>query len=408
MFLQVACDQKTGRVSEIDLIFKEDLKSLYPELQHTITRYSANQSRQASIASVKRQSLLADSADGSAGKPSWHEAELPGSATKWPVGLYPHVDVIIDSLPSGTAFMKLNQTLRALHISNAMLSSATLPAAWGQFEGLRELTLNGLDLKGTLPASWAGMINMTQLLLGDNPKLSGSLPPEWGAMEQLKLLDLSLNYESDIKSGISGILPPFWSKMVKLETLDLWRTSVDGPLPPSWAAMKHLQVLSLSDTGISGSLPSAWSSLARLRSVRLARTMIGGSLPSSWGSLRSLVMLDLRGTHVVEPVPTSWHSFCNRNGTRIWDESLLAYTWPKPLQYGKVAHVFFPWTGPNNTLWQINHNPGSMANACHGLAMANRVWNLGVALVMFVVCTLLVFRFRSKVFRSLRLHRRFD
>ena len=404
MFLQVACDQKTGRVSEIDLIFKEDLKSLYPELQHIITQHSANQSQQASIASVKRQLLLADSADGSAGKPSWHEAELPGSATKWPVGLYPHDELIIDSLPSGTAFMKLNQTLRALHISNAVLSSPTLPAAWDQFEGLRELTLNGLDLEGTLPASWAGMINMTQLLLGDNPKLSGSLPPEWGAMEQLKLLDLSLNYESDLKSGISGILPPSWSRMVKLETLDLWRTSVDGPLPPSWAAMKHLQVLSLSDTGISGSLPKAWSGLVRLKSVRLARTMIGGSLPSSWGSLRSLVMLDLRGTHVVEPVPTSWHSFCNKNGTRVWDQSLLAYTWPKPLQYGKVAHVFFPWTGPNNTLWQINHNPGSMANACHGLAMANRVWNLGLALMGFVVFTSLAFRFRSKVFQKLRLH----
>lgn len=407
-FAKVACNQKTGRVSEIDLIFREDLKSLYPELQHIITQYTANQSQQASIASVKRQSLLADSAVGPAGKPLWHEAELPGSATRWPVGLYPHADLIIDSLPSGAAFMKLNQTLRALHISNAVLSNATLPAAWGHFEGLRELTLNGLDLEGTLPASWAGMINMTQLLLGDNPKLSGSLPPEWGAMEQLKLLDLSLNYESDSQSSISGILPPFWSKLVKLETLDLWRTSVDGPLPPSWAAMKHLQVLSLSDTGISGSLPSAWSGLAQLRSVRLARTMIGGSLPSSWGSLRSLVMLDLRGTHVVEPVPTSWHSFCNRNGTRVWDQSLLAYTWPKPLQYGKVAHVFFPWTGPNNTLWQINHNPGSMANACHGLAMANRVWNLGLALVIFVACALLAVRFRSKVFQSLRLHRRFD
>ena len=408
MLLQVACNQKTGRVSEIDLIFKEDLKSLYPELQHIITPYTANQSQQASIASVKRRSLLADSADGPAGKPSWHEAELPGSATRWPVGLYPHADLIIDSLPSGTAFMKLNQTLRALHISNAVLSNRTLPAGWGQFEALRELTLNGLDLEGTLPASWAGMINMTQLLLGDNPKLSGSLPPEWGAMEQLKLLDLSLNYESDIKSGISGILPPFWSKMVKLETLDLWRTSVDGPLPPSWAAMKHLQVLSLSDTGISGSLPSAWSGLAKLKSVRLANTMIGGSLPSSWGSLRSLAMLDLRGTNVVEPVPTSWHSFCNRNGTRVWDESMMAYTWPKPLQYGKVAHVLFPWTGPNGTLWQINHNPGSKANACHGLAMANRVWNLGLALLILVVFTLLAFRYRSKIFQNLRLHPRFD
>ena len=405
MHLQVACNQRTGRVSEIDLIFKEDLESLYPELQGIIAQHAADS---VNIATVKRQSLLAESADGPAGKPSWHEPDLPGSATKWPLGLYPHTDIIIDSLPTGSAFMKLNQTLRALHISNAVITDPTLPAAWGQFEGLRELTLNGLDLAGTLPAAWAGMINMTQLLLGDNPKLSGGLPSEWASMDQLKLLDLSLNYENEDRSSVSGTLPQSWSKMAKLETLDLWRTSVVGHLPPSWAALKHLQVLSLSDTGVSGSLPSAWSRLPKLRSVHLANTLVGGSLPSSWGSLQSLVMLDLRGTNVLEPVPTSWHSFCRKNGTRVWDQSLLQYTWPKALQYGKVAHVLFPWTGPNSTLWQINHNSGSMANACHGLAMANRVWNLGLALVLLVALTLLAFRYRSRVSRAFSLHPRFD
>lgn len=405
-FAKVACNQKTGRVSEIDLISKENLQLLYPELRNIIMNHSASQG----IASVKHQShkLLAESAEDTATKPSWHEPDLPGSATHWPSGLYPHDDIIIDRLPSGSAFMKLNQTLRALHISNAAITNKTLPNCWGQFEGLRELTLNGLNLEGTLPAAWAGMINMTQLLLGDNPSLSGSLPPEWRAMQQLKMLDLSLNYETGIRSRIAGTLPPSWSDMAKLETLDLWRTSVVGHLPASWVALKHLQVLSLSDTGISGTLPSAWSKLPKLRTVHLANTLIGGSLPSSWGRLSSLVMLDLRGTNVIEPIPTSWHSFCKKNGTRVWDHSLLAYTWPKPLQYGKVAHVLFPWAGPNSTSWEINHNAGSMSNACHNLAMANRVWNLGLAVGLVVALAFIVFRYRSRFLKGLTLHSRFD
>lgn len=407
---QVTCNQKTGRVSEIDLIFKEDLISLYPELRNIVTQNSANQSDHPSIASVKRQShkLLADSPDKSAPKVTWQEPDLPGSAKSWPQGQYPHTIITMDSLPVGPAFMKLNQTLKAFHISNAIITNNTLPSCWGSFKGLQELSLHGLDLEGSLPASWAGMINMTSLLLGDNPKLGGSLPPAWSAMQQLKLLDLSLNYENGLRGAISGTLPPSWSDMAKLETLDLWRSSVTGSLPASWADLTKLQVLSLSDTGISGTLPGAWSKLAKLRSVHLANTLVGGSLPSSWGSLPSLAMLDLRGTNVIEPVPRSWHSFCRKNGTKVWDQSSAEYLWPKPLQIGKVAIVLFPWTGPNSSLWEINHNAGSMSNMCHQLAMANKVWNLGLAVVLTAVVALAAFRYRSRFLGSLRLHSRFD
>ena len=304
--------------------------------------------------------------------------------------------------------MKLNQTLKAFHLSNAMVTDPTLPSSWGIFQGLQELSLHGLNLEGTLPAAWAGMINMTHLLLGDNPNLGGSLPVAWSAMQQLKLLDLSLNYDNGLRGAVSGTLPPSWSEMVKLETLDLWRSSVVGNLPASWAGLKKLRVLSLSDTDISGALPSTYASLPKLTSVHLANTLIGGALPSSWGSLPSLSMLDLRGTNVIEPVPRSWHAFCRRNGTKVWDQSSAEYIWPKPQQISKVAIVLFPWTGPNSSLWEINHHPGSMSNMCHQLAMANKVWNLGLAVVLTAVFALIVFRYRSSFLMGLRLHSRFD
>lgn len=403
-FAKVTCNQATGRVSELDLIFKEDLVSLYPELNHIVTANASSNPGQASIATARRQSL----ATSAAAPATWQNNDLPGSATKWPKGQYPYTSNIIASLPTGPAFMKLNQTLKAFHLSNAIVTNNTLPSCWGSFTGMQELSLHGLDLEGTLPAEWAGMINMTHLLLGDNPRLSGSLPSDWSAMQQLKLLDLSLNYDNGMRGSISGSLPPAWSNMTKLEMVDLWRQSVAGILPPSWASLKRLQVVSLSDTGISGTLPSAWSSLLKLNSVHLANTLIGGALPSSWGVLPSLSMLDLRGTQVIEPVPRSWHAFCRRNGTKVWDHSSAEYKWPKPLQIGKVAIVLFPWQGPNSSLWQINHKDGSMANICHKLAMANKVWNLGVAVMLTAVGALVAFRYRFKLLRGLCLHSRFD
>lgn len=396
---QVTCDEATGRVSELDLIFKEDLVSLYPELRNIVTASAASESKQANIATVKKKLLAAPAGD-SATKPSWQINDLPSSARKWPEGHYPYTRNIIDSLPTGPAFMKLNQTLKAFHLSNAIVTNSTLPSCWGSFTGMQELSLHGLDLEGTLPASWAGMANLTHLLLGDNPRLSGSLPPGWSALQQLKLLDLSLNYENGLRGNISGALPTSWSNMTKLEALDLWRSSVEGKLPVSWASLTRLQVVSLSDTYITGTLPSAWSRLLKLNSVHLANTLVGGTLPSSWGSLPSLTLLDLRGTQVIEPVPRSWHAFCRRNGTKVWDHSSGEYKWPKPLQIGKVTMVLFPWKGPNSSLWEINHKQGSTANMCHRLATANKVWNLGLALVLTVVVAVVILRFRFKCLRA--------
>ena len=386
----------------------ENLAGLYPELRSVIAAYAQNQTAQI-IATNKRsvqaaealptnqRSVQAAETQSTNQNAPWEDLTIPNSLTAWPAGMYPYQAITIEALPSGPAFQKLNQTLRALHISNAVLLKHTLPSEWGSFVGLRELTLTGLELTGTLPAEWAGMINMTQLILADNPKLHGSLPESWSAMKQLKLLDISLNYASGLRSGITGTLPQSWSGMAKLETLNLWRTSLVGHLPPSWAGMKRLQVLALSDTGISGSLPSAWSKMPKLATVHVANTQIGGGLPSSWAKLCKLAMLDLRGTAVVEPVPRSWKALCRRNGTKVWDSNTAAYSWPPSLQYGKVAHVYLPWVGPDGNLWEINHDESSSCNVCRQLMSTRSMQAPILIIVCCVILGLVGFRFRAGV-----------
>ena len=400
--MQVTCDAKTGRVSEIDLAVTEDLAVLYPELRSVIAAFEQNQTAQ-QIATNKR-SVQAAGTEGAQQHAPWEDSSMPSSVTAWPAGMYPYDAVTMDELPSGPAFLKLNTTLRALHVSNINLLKPTLPAAWGSFTSLRELTLTGLKLEGILPSEWAGMINMTQLILADNPQLHGHLPESWGAMQQLKLLDLSLNYASGLRSGVSGALPHSWSSMAKLETLNLWRTSIVGHLPVSWASMKHLQVLALSDTGVSGTLPSAWSKMPKLATLHVANTLIGGALPSSWAKLRKLAFLDLRGTSVVQPVPPSWQALCSRNGTAVWDSATQTYSWPPSLQRGKVAHVYLPWSSPDGKLWEINHDAASSCNICQHLETERSMINAPVVIIASSVLLGIVgFRYRNGVSSILRL-----
>jgi hypothetical protein len=63
------------------------------------------------------------------------------------------------------------------------------------------------------------MTQLQNLLLDQNPGLSGPLPPEFGALTNLQALFLD-------NTQVSGRIPPSWSNMNKLMLLDLRNTSV--------------------------------------------------------------------------------------------------------------------------------------------------------------------------------------
>jgi hypothetical protein len=53
-------------------------------------------------------------------------------------------------------------------------------------------------------------------------------------------------------------------------------TSLSGTLPPSWGALSKLRVLQLFVNTLSGPLPSAWSGMAALESLALHSTALTG------------------------------------------------------------------------------------------------------------------------------------
>ena len=97
----------------------------------------------------------------------------------------------------------------------------------------------------------AGCPTLLTPSLGGVATPAGTLPPEWGYMPQLQVLDASYN------TAISGTLPPEWNSLEQLQQLSLAGMSLSGTVPASWASMGNLKWLSLMDNcGVCGALPN--------------------------------------------------------------------------------------------------------------------------------------------------------
>ena len=81
-------------------------------------------------------------------------------------------------------------------------------------------------------------------------KLTGTLPPELGGLDELRVLDLSNNY-------LSGSIPPELGSLTKLVWLILIDTYLSGSIPPE---LDNLRTLYLSGNRFTGCIPMAlWS-----------------------------------------------------------------------------------------------------------------------------------------------------
>jgi hypothetical protein len=79
---------------------------------------------------------------------------------------------------------------------------------------------SGKNLTGVLP-SWNGdpgqgaLPQLQELLITNNPGLTGTLPESYGDMEEINYLNLANN-------NLEGPLPKAWDKMTKMQNLDLY------------------------------------------------------------------------------------------------------------------------------------------------------------------------------------------
>ncbi|MDE2796728.1 MAG: Ig-like domain-containing protein [Gemmatimonadota bacterium] len=185
----------------------------------------------------------------------------------------------------------------------------------GRVTGL-ELPWNNMN--GTLPPELGRMEMLKVLDLGYNPEV-GTPPPELYELEMLEELilsytDMGTTTLSDFLglprlrtldlrgSGVSGPLPPELGGHTELRNLDLGGGYLTGTIPPGIVRMPHLANLSLLYNGrITGSLPEDIGRLSTLTGLNLTKTGMSGTLPLGLTEIEALDTLLTGGTELCGP-----------------------------------------------------------------------------------------------------------
>lgn len=128
-------------------------------------------------------------------------------------------------------------------------------------------------------------------------RLRGKLPSEFGALSELKILDLHGSWM------LSGSIPSEFGKLTKLQQLDLSGNRLNGTLPSEMFQMEMLEKLRLHSNHFEGPLPSEIGNLRRLKELRISRAGLNGTLPSSIGDLRNMENLEIYGNKFSGRIP---------------------------------------------------------------------------------------------------------
>lgn len=148
---------------------------------------------------------------------------------------------------------------------------------------------------------WAGLRTdadgrvMELALYGNN--LSGELPDELGALDQLEYLGLGYD-------NLTGEIPESIWSLTNLKTLDIAYTEISGTLPSDIGNLQNLETLIMAANDLTGEIPSALGSLSKLTSITMSENGFTGEIPSELGNLSLLTSLNLRSCDLSGAIPS--------------------------------------------------------------------------------------------------------
>ncbi|XP_057819338.2 receptor-like protein 36 [Cryptomeria japonica] len=193
--------------------------------------------------------------------------------------------VISESLCSLTS-------LATIRVFNMGLKG-TLPPCFGNLSSLRVLDFSYNNLEGeTVLTTICLLSNLSEVDLSYN-QLKGSLPSCLGNLSSLIRLYIPANH-------LIGEIPYSLGKISSLKYFDVSTNSIGGRIPESLGSLSLLETLDLSDNQLIGTLPSSFSRLTSLAALYVCGNAFNQSIASSTlpPSLQHLG-LSLDGQHII-------------------------------------------------------------------------------------------------------------
>ena len=207
-------------------------------------------------------------------------------------------------------------------------------------------------LRGSAPLNWSAgraIARWDGVRVGGNPprvtslnligrSLTGTIPPELGALTELTVLRLPGN-------RLSGPIPRELGLLAKLITLDLSRNRLTGRIP-DLGGLSRLRLLDLRGNRLTTGIPRSLGRLPRLSVIRLSGNALTSCVPSSIADapvvdadiplctpprpgVRSALDVYLRarpGLERIEPVPGAFVHHTFKDGEAIdWEHGVFAH-----------------------------------------------------------------------------------
>ena len=172
--------------------------------------------------------------------------------------------------------------LTELRINGNKLTGAIPDAVYGLTK-LEKLYLQNNDITGPLSGKIAQLTELTELYVDRNANMTGSIPPEIGALKKLARLNIS-------QTGIGGEIPAELGQCESLLQFMAFKTNLSGELPDIWD-MPVLQTVMLhTNPGLTGPLPASLGKMKSLESgtapsIQINDCNITGTIPDSFAGL---------------------------------------------------------------------------------------------------------------------------
>ncbi|KAI3460412.1 hypothetical protein Pfo_017075 [Paulownia fortunei] len=215
-------------------------------------------------------------------------------------------------------FVKLKK-LKFLKLAGNYFSGE-IPEIYSEFESLTHLALQGNSLTGKIPSSLAMIPNLQELYLGYFNTYEGGIPPEFGFISTLQLLDLAMcNLTGEIPASLgnlkhlhslflqvnnlTGQIPSELSGLVSLMSLDLSINNLSGVIPESFAELKNFTLINLFQNKFQGPLPGFIGDLPNLEVLQIWNNNFTLELPENLGRSGRLMLLDVTKNHLTGTIP---------------------------------------------------------------------------------------------------------
>jgi len=187
---------------------------------------------------------------------------------------------------------------------------------------LTGLSVTNNQLNGTLPLEVSLLANTLSALDISRNGLTGTVPVDWGALTQLRHLNISHNQISASNATSSNgslvFWPPELSKLENLKEMDASFNNISAPFPALLLAQKGLHELNLQSNRFWGTIPKEIT--RGLTHLDISSNALEGPLPTEMGRLTNLCHLDLSRNNISGTLPSQlgllWPLDCGSQDVR--------------------------------------------------------------------------------------------